>query len=546
VTGTAAPDVSSAGFEPCWDDPADAAYCWRKGWGGAMPRLHHDLVRSYYEGQRRCWEDCGSPMAKDHIVMFVNGFVYNRGPEMDEAAVRRLGALVERNNASYARRKGESWYEAEIRPPVVEIIERVRRHPRPTRPLPELVAHLEECIEAHSEVMGFYHWKMAAAAIRGSDAAPGYHWPATYEEITGRPGAEASLLVGGVKNQMSMTVAALRKLARLAQSDPELLRAVGSGDAGALERDEPVFNRFRSRFRALLRRYGHRTGNGWGSNVNDFVAPTWNVSPALPLQMIATYARSDLDAIDAKERAAASKRKRIAREVRKALAGDPERLARFEEALTEATFVSWLMEDHNDWMDQASVGVVRDATHVVGERLVRDGVIDDPDDVMHLSLDELHALPFEGVRQLVAERRAEFERQRSIDAPDHIGAEPSGPSMPNMNDEGEGHVGNELRGVAASPGRFTGIARVRLPSPTLPDIEDGEILVATDAGPDWTPLFAVLGAVVLDVGAIWQHAAVMAREFGIPAVTGTKTATTAIRDGQTITVDGDTGIVELA
>lgn len=523
-----------------WDDPNDARYSWRKAWG-PVARLHEDIIRAYHEGERLCWDECASPMAKDHIVMFVEGYGYVRGPEMDDAAERRLGALIGYMAANFARRIGESWYETEIRPEAVEIFARLRRHPRPTRPLPELVAHLEDCIDAHSRIMGYLHWLMAAAAIRGASAGPSYDWPAKYEDITGRPGAEASLLIGGVNNEMSRTVLVLRKLARIAASDQKLLAIVQRGDVDALD----DFPSFRSRFRSMLRRYGHRTGNGWGSNSNDFFVPTWNVRPQIPLQMIATFARSNLDAIEAREREAGADRRKLLREIRRALRADPDRLARFEDALAEATFSSWIMEDHNNVIDQVAVGLVRDAIHVVGRRLVRDGVIDEPDDVMHLSLDELRALP-SGARAIVAERKREFERRSKLDPPETIGAEAAGPPGPKMHDEGEGHVGNELRGVAASPGRYSGRARVFEPSPVPPDIDDGEILVAKDAGPDWTPIFAVCGAVVLDVGAIWQHAAVVAREFGIPAVTGTKVATTTITDGQTITVDGDKGVVELA
>jgi pyruvate,water dikinase len=115
-----------------------------------------------------------------------------------------------------------------------------------------------------------------------------------------------------------------------------------------------------------------------------------------------------------------------------------------------------------------------------------------------------------------------------------------------LEDKGEGLDGHVLRGVAASAGRYTGRARVAAKTVEPPDVADGDILVAADAGPAWTPIFPVLGAVVLDSGAGFQHAAVMARELGIPAVLGCRDATSAITDGQTITVDGDAGVVELA
>jgi len=77
------------------------------------------------------------------------------------------------------------------------------------------------------------------------------------------------------------------------------------------------------------------------------------------------------------------------------------------------------------------------------------------------------------------------------------------------------------------------------------EIQQGEVLVAETTAPPWTPLFATAAAIVTDTGGILSHSAVVAREYGIPAVVGTGVATTMIRDGQTIEVDGDKGIVRL-
>jgi pyruvate,water dikinase len=69
--------------------------------------------------------------------------------------------------------------------------------------------------------------------------------------------------------------------------------------------------------------------------------------------------------------------------------------------------------------------------------------------------------------------------------------------------------------------------------------------VAENAGPSWTPIFPLLGGVVLDQGAVFQHAALVAREYGIPAVILTRDATNVIADGQTISVDAEQGVVDL-
>jgi pyruvate,water dikinase len=502
-----------------------------------MKRLHRDAVVAYAEGMRRCWESCGSPLAREHIVQFVDGWVYARGPEMDAAAGARLGALV--HHVGSVSAGGVHWYDAELKPVIVPLVKRLRKHPAPSRPLSVLVDHLADCIEGHAVLMGDLHWRLASSSL-ARPSGPTYDWPSTFAEITGRPESEASVLVGCVANEMGKTVKTLRKLARLAAADPELLKAVDAGDASALS----PFREFDSAFKSLLRRHGHRTGNGWGSASNTFDAPTWNVAPQVPLRMIATYAHADLDAIDRKERSVLRARKRLEREVRRELSDDPDRLKRFEEELASAIYHSYLLEDHNDWLDQSACGVLRDAEHNVGVRLVADGVIDDPADVAHLSLAELRSLPAD-VRRLVVSRKEEYAAQAAREAPELLGDAPA-ESRPMFHDEGEGHVGDELRGIAASPGRYTGRARVFMPSPIPPDVRDGDILVAKDAGPDWTPVFAILGAVVLDVGAKWQHASVVAREFGIPAVTGTVCGTSVITDGATITVDGDAGVVLLA
>jgi pyruvate,water dikinase len=348
---------------------------------------------------------------------------------------------------------------------------------------------------------------------------------------------------------MAKTIRAMQKLARVVREHDELRKAVESKDLAALDRDEPSFREFRAGFRSFLRRHGVRCGHGYGSK-SSLETPTWRMNPEAPLGMIATYARSDLDAAAGKEKDAARERRRLTNAVRRQLRVDPERLARFDAALEQAKVYATRIEDHNHWMDQSAPGTLREAVGLLGQRLVRDGVLDYPDDVMHLSRSELGRLArgelHANLRDLVSERRRQQEASAARPAPAHIGAEAEGELIPErFAPVGAGLEGKVLHGIPASSGRYVGRARVCPPALAPPDVDDGDILVATDAGPSWTPVFAVLGAVVLDRGAAFQHAAVMAREFGIPAVVGTKDATKAISDGETITVDGDAGIVEL-
>jgi pyruvate,water dikinase len=102
-----------------------------------------------------------------------------------------------------------------------------------------------------------------------------------------------------------------------------------------------------------------------------------------------------------------------------------------------------------------------------------------------------------------------------------------------------------LTGLAASPGVAEGRARVITHADQLGDLVDGEILVATITAPSWGPVFGRIKATVTDIGGIMSHAAIVCREYGLPAVTGTGSASTVIRTGQLIRVDGSTGRVDI-
>ena len=101
-----------------------------------------------------------------------------------------------------------------------------------------------------------------------------------------------------------------------------------------------------------------------------------------------------------------------------------------------------------------------------------------------------------------------------------------------------------VSGVPASPGRATGLVRVIRGPDEFDELQPGEILVAPLTAPAWTPLFTRAAAVVTDVGSAAAHASIIAREYGIPAVVGCGDATSRLRTGMRVTVDGTTGNVE--
>jgi pyruvate,water dikinase len=196
--------------------------------------------------------------------------------------------------------------------------------------------------------------------------------------------------------------------------------------------------------------------------------------------------------------------------------------------------------------------------HELGRRLVAVGALGDCPDVFWLKDDEVEAAAraLDGeqavtdCRELVAQRRATWEQERRVTPPVVLpikgGARFFGIDwsrwMPAQTDQAAGQT---IRGVGASPGRVTGVARVLHGPSEFDQMHPGEILVAKITTPAWTPLFALAAGVVTDVGGPLSHSSIVAREYQIPAVLGTGVATERIRSGERIAVDGDTGVVTI-
>ncbi len=209
------------------------------------------------------------------------------------------------------------------------------------------------------------------------------------------------------------------------------------------------------------------------------------------------------------------------------------------------------MENHNHLMEQETEGLLRHAVHRLGVAFVAAGLMAAPDDVFHLHLDELRDIARRprDVHDLVAERAAELAEQAGFEAPPYLGTVPAVPPRTGIAPDAPPiaeSAATELRGTAASPGVALGRAVVAPDTAGFPDVEPGDILVARDAGPAWTPVFALLGGLVLDEGWTIQHAAIVCRELGIPCVLSTGSATTTIESGSEVTVDGDLGVVRMS
>lgn len=230
-------------------------------------------------------------------------------------------------------------------------------------------------------------------------------------------------------------------------------------------------------------------------------------------------------------------------------------LRRFDVLLERAQHFGRLREEQASHLTLAWP-VLRKAVQRLGETLTERGLLRDRDDVFFLFRSEVEQALEPGgtprtLRPDALRRREAWQRQARLSPPDHLGSMSfiqraifAGAERSLSGTRASKPVGSQVRGAPASPGRATGRARVVLSAVDFSRLGDGDILVAPATNPGWTPLFVRARGVVTDAGSLMAHASLVAREYGIPAVVGCGDATKRICDGQIITVDGTTGIVE--
>jgi len=544
---TALPQIEE--FPVVWENEEDARLSWTHGNDSGLVsplpdmRLQQSLGLRWWPAWNKGRAMAGARTATR--VHYFNGYAYTAivpiGPEAGRSA-ERLRAFNARNNVWLHR--GTILWEAEVKPEIEANIARLERFPLRQAGDAELADHLADLLrvdERHWEL----HWQMG-----GHQATERFQQ--TVGEVAGQSG-EAALRrliaadgrIRGVPTKTRETVAGLRALASLALRYPavaRLLRERAAGEALASLPSARGGRTFLRRLRGFLGKYGHRTGDGFGSS-STIATPTWWEEPAIALEVIAKYVARDPEALEADEQALLTARQEA---LDKLLAGldEPSR-TRIWDALRLAEAESAIMEDHNFLIEQRTEALLRYGFMETARRWVEATALDARDDLYFLDADEiieaLRLRPTPALRPLVARRHAEWERWRRLTPPPYLGLPPT------QRTEQAGQVeGTLIRGTPASTGRAVGRARVVDARALIPSVEPGEILVAVNAGPNWTPIFPVLGGLVLDAGEIFQHAALVAREYGIPAVIKTGVATQLIRDGQRIAVDGSAGTVDLA
>lgn len=380
-----------------------------------------------------------------------------------------------------------------------------------------------------------------------------------YQEVFGADALGAYRLLQGLDNKSLETNRKLYALSRTARQTPAVAAILETHPAEqvlAALQSSTESQPFLEELNRWLQEYGQR-----GEMYDTLTSVSWIEEPTPALRNLQDYLQRDED-IDAHRQAMQTERERLIDESRAALATYPEAVRmQFEGLLRSAQAATVIQEDHHYWLDHRATYQLRRAFLEVGRRLAAAGCIAAPLDVVYLGFDEtrnaLLAL-LQTPQQLhdrIAERKARLAHFAAIQPPLMLGTLPDGPppddpgtrsalrffgTPPQPSSEP-----NTINGAAGSPGKVRGKAKVLRTLNEAGKLSRGDILVTETTAPPWTPLFATAAAIVTDAGGILSHCAVVAREYAIPAVVGTYTATHLIHDDMQIEVDGDNGIVRI-
>ena len=285
---------------------------------------------------------------------------------------------------------------------------------------------------------------------------------------------------------------------------------------------------------------------------HEFAFRTWREDPAPMIEAVRGYLATDYDY----PANIASVRDDLEAAKREALDGVDN--AELTAALERSLSMNPLTPDHHFYIDQGTNARLRLVLIAIGEKLVEAGTLDDAEDVMYLRYNELRLLMADqgalDARGLVGDRRDAREDAFEKRPPSWVGTATQTAldfpynalwGFPEKFHAGEPATTGEVKGLAASPGVVEGPARYVTSLDEFDQVKDGEILVCRMTNPAWVVLFTKITGLVTEAGGVVSHPAVVAREFGIPAVVGTTNAGDRIATGDRVRVNGSTGVVEI-
>jgi pyruvate,water dikinase len=499
----------------------------------------------------------GVPFGKDWVAKTVNGYLMSAvvpRPADEEAG---LWAYYNMVMPVYAD-KFLDWWKRRYLPEILRNFEYLDTFPMDTASLPELMILLEEAIDIQERHWRL-HWMLNLAQFQASITFESTLIPLigeVHKPLVGR------ILISDEDRNWD-SVRELWTLKEKVKKSSTLRRAFDDNETAdgvlrALDTSEEG--------RSLLKdldKYRNEYGNK-SMYAHEYIYTTWRENPTPIIEALRGYLLSDYDC---------EKDVRQLRENRDAAIKEMWSLVppgtsqedkdKLKTALDLALKMTPLTPDHHFYMDQGTYARMRLVLMGVGRKLAELGGLDRADDIMFLKYDELRQLSANlttfDARSIVNERRRAREAAFAVRPRLWAGTitdwsmygEPykqvlwDWPGIYERSKSSAAQPSGTVKGLGASAGVYEGPARVVESAEQFDQVKKGDVLVCKMTSPSWVVLFTKIGGLVTDSGGALSHPAVVSREFGIPAVVGTRTGTQAIKTGQRVRLNGASGLVEI-
>jgi pyruvate,water dikinase len=390
-------------------------------------------------------------------------------------------------------------------------------------------------------------WTLYCQSALGASLGPG-----AVQAICGAIGRDADAVkvmtaVGEIESADAPML--MWDMSRSIKASPVLSDAFDAGVDGILERlrstDDAGVSAFLGQWDELLATHGHRGPNEW-----DLRAHSWTTRPSMALGMLERMRHQSDEKSPAEANArGATERERLTTELLAMVEGDPEAHGGLQAGIASAALFFRLREMGKN----ACIRLIHEAKlalMVVGDRMVADGLLSEPRQIFMVVDDELDGFMADpgSMATTIVEREETFAALQTLEPPYIVKLEDGVPPISSWPQRGAGDAtvavaGDVLQGAMGAPGVARGTARVVLDPSDPGAIGPGDIMIAPTTDPSWVPLFLSAEAVVVDVGAVASHAAIMCRELGLPCAVSVIDATQRIPDGATVEIDGSTGTV---
>jgi phosphohistidine swiveling domain-containing protein/DNA-binding transcriptional ArsR family regulator len=521
------------------------------------------------------------PPAMGIDYRIVNGYVYISGnPVLDQAKVAERAEVFQRRAGHYFQNWDELY--AKWKQKMEALIAEITEFPVPDLPEyePDEVGFEDDRNTAFYALLDAYGRTLRCGDLMWQHHFEllllGYGAYMTFSEfckahLPDIPEQHVAQMVAGIDVLLFRPGSELRRLARLAldtgvdgafvegRKPAEIDAELAESEAGrawleALEQiKDPWFNM--------------ATGDGLYHYYH-----SWYDDPTIPYASVTGHIRAlrDGELVERPTEEVRRERDRLAEEY--AALVDEESRATFHELLGLSRTVFPYVEEHKFYCDYWFLTRWWNKLREFGALLARHGFLEEAEDMFQLSrhevasaLDELILTWATGGAPLgpthwppiVARRKELLEGLAKWTPPPALGATPEaihdpmsimlwGVTTQRVQEWASAEAGgSRLTGAAASPGVVEGPARVVIDVDQIADVRDGDVLVCPITSPAWAPIFPKIKAVVTDIGGVMSHAAIVCREYGLPAVVGTGRATTEVRTGQRIRVDGSAGVVTI-